>query len=54
MRRWYLIVLTAHELTAASSAVAALAVLGGYLGVRLANRNALKIAREERPSANAA
>lgn len=42
--------LTQHELTAASSAVAALAILGGYLGVRSANRNALKIAREERSS----
>src|SRR6266513_1436954 len=43
-------VLTVHELTAASSAVALLAILGGYLGVRSANRNALKIAREERSS----
>lgn len=42
--------LTQHELTAASSAVAALAILGGYLGVRSANRNSLKIAREERVS----
>jgi hypothetical protein len=42
--------LTQHELTAASSAVAALAILGGYLGVRSANRNALNIAREERLS----
>jgi hypothetical protein len=42
--------LTGHELTAASSTVAALAILGGYLGVRSANRNALKIAREERSS----
>src|SRR5690348_18251923 len=41
-------VLTGHELTAASSAVAVLAILGGYLGVRSANRNALRIAREER------
>ena len=40
--------LTDHELTAASSAVAALAIIGGYLGVRSANRNALAIAREER------
>jgi hypothetical protein len=40
--------LTSHELTAASSVVAALAVVGGYLGVRSANRNALGIAREER------
>jgi hypothetical protein len=29
-------VLTGHELTAASSAVAVLAILGGYLGVRSA------------------
>jgi hypothetical protein len=43
-------VLTGHELTAASSAVAVLAILGGYLGVRSANRNALRIAREERSS----
>ena len=42
--------LTDHELTAASSAVAALAIIGGYLGVRSANLNALKIAREERSS----
>lgn len=40
--------LTGHELTAASSAVAALAILGGYLGVRAANHNAIRIAREER------
>jgi hypothetical protein len=40
--------LTAHELTAASSAVAALAIAGGYLGVRSANRTAVAIAREER------
>lgn len=39
--------LTDHELTAASSAVAALAIIGGYLGVRSANHNALAIAREE-------
>ena len=42
--------ITGHELTAASSAVAALAILGGYLGVASANRNALRIAREERAS----
>jgi hypothetical protein len=42
--------MTVHELTAASSAVAALAVVGGYLGVRSANRNAVGIAREERAS----
>jgi hypothetical protein len=40
--------ITGYELTAASSAVAALAIVGGYLGVSSANRNALKIAREER------
>lgn len=40
--------ITGDELTAASSAVAALAIVGGYLGVSSANRNALKIAREER------
>ena len=45
-----LMVLTVHELTAASSAVAFLAIVGGYLGVRSANRNAVKIAREERSS----
>lgn len=45
-----LMVLTGHELTVASSAVAVLAIVGGYLGVRSANRNALKIAREERSS----
>jgi phage tail protein X len=42
--------ITGNELTAISSAVAALAIVGGYLGVRSANRNALKIAREERSS----
>jgi hypothetical protein len=40
--------LTSNELTAASSAVAALAIVGGYLGVRSANRTAVAIAREER------
>lgn len=40
--------LTGNELTAASSVVAALAIVGGYFGVRSANRNAVKIAREER------
>jgi hypothetical protein len=44
------VILTGHELTAASSAVAVLAIIGGYLGVRSANRNAVKIAREERTS----
>jgi hypothetical protein len=42
--------LTGHELTAASSAATALAIVGGYLGVRSANRNAVRIAREERLS----
>lgn len=42
--------LTGHELTAASSAVAALAIMGGYLGIRSANRNAVRIAKEERSS----
>jgi hypothetical protein len=42
--------LTGNELTAASSTVALLAIVGGYLGVRSANLNALKIAREERSS----
>jgi hypothetical protein len=42
--------LTGHELTAASSAVTALAIVGGYLGVRSANRNAVMVAREERSS----
>lgn len=45
--------LTAHELTAAASAVAALAILGGYLGVRSANRSAVAIAREERSARRA-
>jgi hypothetical protein len=40
--------LTGNDLTAASSIVAALAIVGGYLSVRSANRNAIKIAREER------
>jgi hypothetical protein len=42
--------LTGHELTAASSAVTALAIVGGYLGVRSANRNAVRIAEGERSS----
>jgi|SRR6185437_9828315 len=42
--------ITDHELAAASSFVAALAIVGGYLGVRSANRNAVKLAREERTS----
>jgi hypothetical protein len=40
--------ITGTELAAASSAVAALAIVGGYLGVHSANQNALKISREER------
>jgi hypothetical protein len=46
----WLVQLTGHEVTAASGAVAALAIVGGYLGVRSANRNAVRIAREERSS----
>lgn len=42
--------LTGQEVTAASSAVAALAIVGGYLGVRSANRTAVEIARAERSS----
>jgi hypothetical protein len=42
--------LTGHELTLVSSGVAAIAIVGGYLGVRSANRSAVKIAREERAS----
>jgi hypothetical protein len=40
--------ITAHELTVASSGVAALAIVGGYLGVRSANHTAVAIARDER------
>jgi hypothetical protein len=40
--------LTAHELAAIPSAVAIVAIAGGYLGVRSANRTALSIARDER------
>jgi hypothetical protein len=39
--------ISGNELTADSSVVAALAIVGGYLGVHAANGNALKIAREE-------
>jgi len=39
---------TSHELAAAASVVAVLAIVGGYLGVRSANRTAVTIAREER------
>jgi hypothetical protein len=40
--------LTANELTLVSSAVTVVAILGGYLGVRSANRTAITIARDER------
>jgi hypothetical protein len=40
--------LTTHELTAIPSAVAVIAIAGGYLGVRSANLTAVSIAREER------
>jgi hypothetical protein len=40
--------LTTHELTAIPSAVAIIAIAGGYLGVRSANLTAVAIAREER------
>jgi hypothetical protein len=40
--------LTAHELTVTSSAVAVVAIVSGYLGVKSANRTAVAIAREER------
>lgn len=40
--------LTTHELTAATSAVTVIAIVGGYLGVRSANLTAVAIAREER------
>ena len=40
--------LTTDELTAASGAVAAIAIIGGYLGVRSANHTAVTIARDER------
>lgn len=49
MYDWF-VHLTEHELAAASSAVAAMAIVGGYLGVRSANRNAVRIAKEERSS----
>lgn len=42
--------LTEQELAAASSVVAALAIIGGYLGVRSANRTAVEIADAERSS----
>ena len=40
--------LTHAELTAIPSAVAAIAIVAGYLGVRSANKTAVKIARQER------
>jgi hypothetical protein len=40
--------LTSSELTLASSAVTVVAILGGYLGVRSANRTAIAVARSER------
>lgn len=40
--------LTADELTLVSSAVAVVAIVGGYLGVRSANNTAVAIARDER------
>jgi hypothetical protein len=40
--------LTTHELTSIPSAVAVIAIVGGYLGVRSANLTAVAIAREER------
>jgi hypothetical protein len=40
--------LTADELALVSSAVAVVAIVGGYLGVRSANNTAVAIARDER------
>jgi hypothetical protein len=40
--------LTANELALVSSAVAVVAIMGGYLGVRSANNTAVAIARDER------
>jgi hypothetical protein len=40
--------LTDHEVALSGSVVALVAIVGGYLGVRSANRNALKLARYER------
>jgi hypothetical protein len=40
--------LTANELTLVSSAVAVVAIVAGYLGVRSANNTAVAIARDER------
>lgn len=40
--------LTTNELAVIPSAVAAIAIIGAYFGVKSANNNALKLAREER------
>jgi len=40
--------LTMHELTLVPGAVAIVAIVGGYLGVRSANSTAVSIARDER------
>jgi hypothetical protein len=40
--------LTANELALVSSIVAIIAIVGGYLGVRSANKTAITIARDER------
>ena len=40
--------ITGSELNAASTTVAALAIIGGYFGIKTSNQNALKLAREER------
>jgi hypothetical protein len=45
--------LTGHELTLIPSGVAAIAIIGGYLGVRSANRTTLKVAEQERDSKRA-
>jgi hypothetical protein len=40
--------ITTNELTLVPSVVAAIAIVGGYLGIRSANRTAIAIARNER------
>lgn len=40
--------ITGTELNAASTAVAGLAIIGGYFGIKTSNQNALKLAKEER------
>jgi hypothetical protein len=40
--------LTTHELSIVPSIVAVIAIVGGYLGVRSANRTSVAIARDER------